>query len=221
MGKIIVIEGSDGAGKTTQLGLLCEALENMGREYRRLEFPCYSLETSALVRMYLDGKFGKSADSVNAYAASSFFAVDRIGSYLSDWKKDYESDKILLSGRYTTSNAIHQGAKLPESEREAFFSWLFDYEYNLLKLPKPDIVIFLDLLPEIAEKNITSRGEKTDIHEKDREYLRRCYECASEAARALGWVTISCAEEGEMLSRERIHEKVMASVKPVISQKGE
>jgi len=216
MGKLIVIEGSDGSGKTTQLGMLCEYLTKCGTDYRKLEFPCYAEPTSALVRMYLGGQFGENVGDVNAYAASSFYAVDRVGSYLADWKKDYDAGKILVSGRYTTSNVIHQGAKMEESERDGYFEWLYDYEYNLLGIPKPDAVIFLDLPPELAIANIKSRGEQVDIHEKDTSYMIRCYECASYAADKLGWIRISCAENGKMLSIEQIHEKI----KTELSAKG-
>ncbi len=207
-GKLIVIEGSDGSGKTTQLGMLCDFLAKMDMPYRKLEFPCYSEPTSALVRMYLAGQFGEHADNVNAYAASSFYAVDRVGSYLADWKKDYDAGKILVSGRYTTSNVIHQGAKMLPSQRDEYFKWLYEYEYELLGIPKPDAVLFLDLPPQLAIANIRSRGEKTDIHEKDASYLERCYECASYAADKLGWLRIDCTQDGAMLSIEQIHDVI-------------
>ena len=204
MGKLIVLEGTDGCGKTTQLELLCGELERGGRSFRKLEFPCYGDESSALVRMYLAGRFGADPDAVNAYAASSFYAVDRYASFKSSWEADYRAGMLFVAGRYTTSNAIHQGAKLSGDDREKYMDWLFEYEYGLLGLPKPDAVILLDVSTEIAAENIAKRGNRRDIHETDLDYLARCRESALDAAERFGWDVVECSAGGVMRSAAAI-----------------
>ena len=209
MGKLIVLEGLDGSGKTTQLDLLCAALDAQGTAYRKLEFPCYASESSALVRMYLSGQFGSRPEDVNAFAASSFYAVDRYASYRADWGAEYESGGLFVSGRYTTSNAIHQGAKLSGEARRAYMDWLFDYEYRLLGLPAPDAVIFLDIDVSLALSNIAKRQAAQDIHEQHADYLRLCRESALEAAARYGWHTVSCEQDGIMRPPQEIHQTIL------------
>lgn len=157
MGKIIVIEGLDGSGKATQTKLLYEKLLAAGKQVRRLEFPDYENPSSALVKMYLSGDFGKDPADVNAYAASAFYAVDRVASFLQVWKKDYPSDTVFLCDRYATSNIIYQMAKVPASERDAFIAWQQDFEYDKLGLPRPDAVIYLDVEPAVSQKLMEKR----------------------------------------------------------------
>ena len=161
MGKLIVFEGTDGTGKSTQFALLTKRLQNENVSFRRLQFPQYLEPSSALIRMYLNGEFGENPNDVNAYAASTFYAVDRFASYQRVWKNDYASGGLILSDRYTTSNAVHQGGKLEGKAREEFFSWLYDLEFNRMGLPKPDLVLWLDMPVEIAEtlKNLYRTGE--------------------------------------------------------------
>lgn len=196
-GKLIVIEGCDGSGKSTQLRLLEEALRARGEELRTLSYPVYDSDSSALVRMYLGGRFGNDPEAVNAYAASSFYAVDRIADHLANWKDDYDAGMLFISGRYTTSNAVHQGAKLEGAERERYTDWLFDYEYRLLGLPKPDLVIFLDIPVDTALANIEKRGEAKDIHET-RAYIEKSRESALFSAKRYGWRVLDCAADGQM-----------------------
>ena len=144
MGKLIVLEGIDGSGKSAQYRRLTARFEREGLDYHSIVFPRYDQESSALIRMYLNGDFGSRPDDVNAYASSIFYAVDRYASYMTDWKAYYQSGGVVLSDRYTTSNAVHQGAKLPPEEQPRFFDWLYDLEYVKLGLPRPDLVIFLD-----------------------------------------------------------------------------
>lgn len=198
MGKLIVIEGLDGSGKSTQLDLLPKGLLQNGFESRSVSFPNYSDDSSALVKMYLAGQFGTKPGDVNAFAASCFYAVDRFASFKKDWGEYYNGGGIIVSGRYTTSNAVHQCSKLPESEWESFLSWLYDFEYNKLGIPKPDKVIFLDMPTEVSQKLLDNRyssdGGHKDIHECDLEYLNRCRKAALFTAEYSGWVKISCAE---------------------------
>ena len=199
MGKLIVIEGIDGSGKSTQFELLCNRFASEGKEFRRITFPRYNEESSVFVRMYLNGQFGEGPDSVNAYAASTFFAVDRFASFLQDWRAYYENGGVILTDRYTTSNAIHQGAKLPCEQREFFFKWLYDYEFCLLGLPEPDLVFFMDIDPVQALQRLRRRQAETetfgDIHENDPAYLEKCALCGDQAAALHGWRRIKCVEE--------------------------
>lgn len=169
-GKLIVLEGLDGSGKGTQAKLLAKHLTVTGHLVREITFPDYDSDSSALVKMYLAGQFGDKPDDVNAYAASSFYAVDRYAGYKSDWGKFYEEGGILIADRYTTSNAVHQCSKLPPEQWDAFLQWLFDYEYHLLGLPAPDKVIYLQVDPAVSQRLMTARyhGDETrkDVHER-------------------------------------------------------
>lgn len=216
MGKLIVIEGTDGSGKATQTALLVKALRDAGNDVKTLEFPRYDNESSAPVRLYLAGKFGTRPEDVNAYAASTFFAVDRYASFKEDWEEFYRNGGLVVTDRYTTSNAVHQTPKLPEGERSEYVSWLFDFEYRLMGLPRPDEVIYLDLPTEVTERLLAERRRKTgetgDIHENDEAYLARCRACALEIAEKEGWRVINCAENGEIRQIEEIHRDIMKIV---------
>ena len=124
MGKLVVLEGIDGSGKSAQYRRLVSRFEREGIKYHSIVFPRYDQESSALIRMYLGGQFGEKPEDVNAFAASIFYAVDRYASYMTDWKEYYEQGGLVLSDRFTTSNAVHQGAKLGADEQPAFFDWL-------------------------------------------------------------------------------------------------
>ena len=220
MGKLIVLEGTDGSGKATQCAALLERLQREQIPCRKVEFPQYSEPSSALIRMYLGGAFGEKPSDVNAYAASTFYAVDRYASYKKDWGGDYEGDKVILADRYTTSNAVHQGSKLEGGEREAYLTWLFDFEYRLMGLPEPDLVLYLDVPIEQTEKNMRRREILTstsgDIHEKDEAYLKACRVAALEAAERFGWKRIPCVKNGEMRSIEEIHQDIYQAVKEIL-----
>ena len=215
VGKLIVLEGLDGSGKTTQLGLLCAALTDRNVPFRKLEFPCYDKDSSMLVRMYLNGCFGSDPADVNAFAASSFYAVDRYASYRSDWGAEYEAGGLFVSGRYTTSNAIHQGAKLAGEARRTYMDWLFDFEYRLLGLPAPDAVIFLDVEVPLALANIEKRQAARDIHETKAGYLSLCRESALEAAQRYGWYTVACGADGAMRPEKDIAKDIMRIINQV------
>lgn len=219
-GKLIVFEGTDGSGKATQSALLCEELTRRGIPFRKLEFPRYKEESSALIRLYLGGAFGDKPGDVNAYAASVFYSVDRYASYKQDWGGYYESGGLLIADRYTTSNAVHQTGKLPPEQRDGFLDWLFDFEYRLLGLPAPTRVLYLDMPTEATEQMMRRREAdthtKADIHEKDEEYLRRCRENAAHVVARCGWTRIDCARDGVPRSIEDIHNEVMTCVADLI-----
>ncbi|MDD6189163.1 MAG: thymidylate kinase [Clostridiales bacterium] len=219
-GKLIVFEGIDGSGKSTQYKLLCEKLRAEGVELRSLVFPQYSEPSSALIRMYLGGEFGSKPGDVNAYAASAFFAVDRFASYKKSWGEYYESGGLIITDRYATSNAVHQASKLTREARRAFFDWLYDFEYTKMGLPAPDMVIFMDISAEAASAQMRSREEATgtaaDIHEQDMEYLNNCCEAARDAAEFYSWQRVNCLTGGKMRTVGDIHSEVMELVLPYI-----
>ena len=217
MGKLIVIEGTDGSGKSTQFRMLWEHLEADGVSFQHIVFPRYQEESSALIRMYLGGQFGSSPSDVNAYAASSFYAVDRYASYKMDWGKWYEAGGLVLSDRYTTSNAVHQTSKEPEEKQGDFLKWLYDFEYDKLGLPRPDLTIYLDVPTDFTQKLLRHREADTnttaDIHEKDMAYLATCRKIGRNAAQFYGWTVINCVRDGQMRSIEDIHQEIYAHVK--------
>ena len=127
MGKLIVIEGTDGSGKSTQFKRLTERLQEEGKTFQKLVFPQYAEPSSALIRMYLGGEFGSKPTDVNAYAASAFYAVDRYASYKKVWGEYYEQGGLILSDRYTTSNGVHQASKEAPENRNKFLHWLYEF----------------------------------------------------------------------------------------------
>ncbi|NLC73007.1 MAG: deoxynucleoside kinase [Ruminococcaceae bacterium] len=216
-GKLIVLEGVDGSGKSSQYSRLCNRLENDGISFRKIVFPRYDKESSALIRMYLGGEFGQNPSDVNEYSASVFFAVDRYASFMTDWKSYYENGGLVLADRYTTSNAVHQGAKLKPENQIAFFDWLYDFEYTKLGLPKPSKVIYLDVDLETSLSRIKGReirtGTARDIHEKDREYLSASISTGRLAAEHLGWSTVSFMKNGVERELDEKHSEIYSIVK--------
>ncbi len=215
-GKLIIIEAGDGSGKATQTKALYEHLLSDGRKIQQISFPDYKSDSSALVRMYLSGKFGSRPEDVNAFAASTFYAVDRFASYKMNWQSSYNSGEWILADRYTTSNMVHQAVKLDDpEERKNFLDWLWDLEFIKLGLPVPDLVIFLDMDPAVSDKLIAARekGHEKDIHERDTGYLHRCHSVYLELAEKYQWCRIKCSDKDEPRSIEAIHEDVYATVK--------
>lgn len=222
MGKLIVLEGTDGSGKSTQFARLTARLEQEGKTFQKLVFPQYSEPSSALIRMYLGGEFGGSPADVNAYAASAFYAVDRYASYKKVWGQWYENGGLVLSDRYTTSNAVHQASKEPRENRQEFLKWLYEFEYDRLGLPRPDLTIYLDVPTDFTEKLMRRREQDThthaDIHEQDLSYLATCRETGRDAARYYGWTVIECVRDGKMRSIEDIHEEIYRRVAKILEE---
>ncbi len=216
-GKLIVFEGTDGSGKATQAGMLGIKLKERGVPFREIDFPRYGNPFAEPARLYLDGALGKKPEDVSAYAASTLYAVDRYASYKQDWGAAYEAGMLILANRYTTSNAVHQASKLQPAERAEFLDWLFDLEYCRLGLPKPDLVLYLDLPTELSEQMLRQRehntGVKADIHEQDDTYLRNCRMNARQIAQDLGWSMVNCAPDGQIRSVQDIHSEVWRKVK--------
>ncbi|MDP4088510.1 MAG: thymidylate kinase [Bacillota bacterium] len=222
-GKLIIIDGSDGSGKATQSLTLFARLQAEGFNVKKIEFPDYNSDSSALIKMYLKGDFGSKPGDVNAYAASAFYTVDRFASYKMKWKDFYDEGGIILADRYTTSNMVHQAAKIEDiGEREKYLDWLWNFEFNLFGLPVPDAVIFLDVPPEYSRNLIKDRankftgGEQKDIHERDGSFLEKSYMNARYIANKYGWTTIQCVENGTMQSVDEIHERIYRNISSII-----
>lgn len=224
MGKLIILEGLDGSGKGTQANLLAETLQKQGRKLRKITFPNYESDSSALVKMYLRGDFGQKPDDVNGYAASAFYAVDRYAGFKADWGPFYHAGGLLVSDRYTTSNAVHQCAKCPREQWDGFLQWLFDFEYSKLGLPKPDAVIYLAVDPDVSQQLMSGRyhgdESKKDIQERDTEYLARARAAAEYCAQTLGWRRIECTamEPGQktMRTERDIHTEILAQLADIL-----
>ncbi len=222
MGKLIVIEGLDGSGKSTQLEMLAKNLKNEKIDAKTISFPDYSDKSSTLVKMYLNGDFGKNPNDVNAYAASLFYAVDRFASFRCHWKDYYDAGGTVIAGRYVTSNAVHQTAKLKKEEWENYISWLYELEYEKVGIPKPDLVIFLDMPTELSkqllEKRYCGDEAKKDIHERDIAYQNACRDAAYYNVEHAGWCVIPCSEEGKIRSVEDISADILAYALKVIKE---
>lgn len=220
MGKLIVIEGLDGSGKSTQLELLKKSLEDKNIDFKSVSFPDYDSDSSALIKMYLNGEFGTKPGDVNAFASSVLYTVDRFASFKKNWGDYYNGGGLIVAGRYTTSNAVHQTSKLEKDKWKSFLDWLYDFEYNKVGIPKPDKVIFLDMPVEVSQKLLTGRykgdNSKKDIHEGDVDYLRKCRDAAYFTAEYSDWTVISCAENGEARKIEDIAKDILGEVLKVL-----
>ena len=213
MAVLISIDGLDGSGKGTQSDILAARVKAAGKRAKVISFPMYGEPSCFAVEMYLGGKLGGNPSDTNAYAASTFFAIDRYISYRKDWGRDIENYDVIIFNRYVSANAVHQLSKLPSEEWESFLTWLWDYEFTKLGLPKPDITLYLTVPPEISLSLVDSRGAKKDIHEMDKEYMQKCYEAGMYAAKRLGFEQIDCIEHGEMRSRESIADEIYKKIR--------
>lgn len=218
-GKLIVLEGNDGSGKQTQSQLLFESFKKEGKNVKLISFPNYDSESSSLVKMYLNGDFGENPADVNVYASSLFYSMDRFASYNTIWKEFYDKGGIVIADRYTTANMIHQGVKFKNiNDKINYLDWLCDMEFNLLKLPKPDNIIFLNVTPEASEElrkkrinKITNKEDK-DIHEKNIEYMKNCYDNSLFIAERYNWDKIDCCDGSAILPINNIHKKIRTAI---------
>lgn len=218
-GKLICIEAGDGSGKETQAKKLLEHLQSDGRKVMKVEFPNYASESSSLIKMYLRGDFGSKPGDISPYIASTFYAIDRYASFKKGWEAFYNEGGVILADRYTTSNMVHQAAKLTDDkERDEYLDWLWNFEFGLFGLPVPDCVIFLDMPPEYAlrlikdRKNKITGGQEKDIHEKDAAYLEQSYRNSLLLAEKYGWKKIRCVSEGSIRTIDEIHEEIYSTV---------
>ena len=219
-GHLFVIEGVDGSGKATQTEKLYQYLITKQYPVRKVTFPDYASPSSSLVKMYLNGEFGSNPADVNIYSASLFYAVDRYASYKNIWGDDYNNGTLILADRYTTSNAVHQTVKLPREEWDKYLDWLFHTEYEMMEIPKPDAVIYLDMDVDISQRLMSKRynGEETkkDVHEANVGYLKSCREAALYAADRFGWNIVKCFDGDEPLSIEEIGNTIFNIVKEIL-----
>lgn len=224
MGKLIAIEGLDGSGKGTQTALLLQRFEQEDLPARKISFPNYEAESAALVKLYLQGAFGSDPGDVNAYAASSFYAVDRYASFRTDWGQDYQNGCWMLADRYTTANMIYQLTKLPPSQWDNYLAWLADFEYKKLGLPVPDLVIYLEVPVAHSQQMLLQRygGDegKKDIHERDIAFLQACAACATYTAKALNWTVVHGVDAGTLRTRDAIHQEIWQHICAQFDLKG-
>ena len=225
MGKLFVIDGTDGSGKQTQFLKLKNKFDELGIKYMMASFPNYESPSSSLVKMYLSGDFGKHPNDVSPYVASTFYAVDRYATYKTKLEKYYETGGIILVDRYTTSNMIHQAGKIKDKkERKKFIDWLFNLEFNMYKIPKPDKVFFLNMPPKNSSELIKNRENKfshtmeKDIHEKDTEYMNDSYNAAVELSKEYNWTEIKCIKDGEIRTIDDIHEEIFEIINKEIDK---
>lgn len=221
MGKLFAIDGTDGSGKQTQFNKLCERLTKENIDYRTISFPNYESESSSLVKMYLSGKFGENANDVSAYIASTFYAADRYATFKTEGLFDYYNNGgIILADRYTTANMVHQAGKiLDPEERKKFLDWLWDFEFNLYKLPIPTKVFFLNMPTDYAVKLIKDRENKfthqaqKDIHERDKNHLLNSYNAACSLVDTYDWYEVKCVQNDEIRTVDDIHEEIYNEIK--------
>lgn len=218
-GKLIIIEGLDGSGKSTQIDILRKKAQQAGKQVRQIKFPNYAEDSSALVRAYLAGELG-SLHEINAYAASVLYSVDRYATFRRHMKEDYDNGCIFLLDRYTTANMYHQTTKLPKEEWDSFLDWLEDLEYGKMGLPKPDLVLYLDMKPQTAKKLMENRyhgdESKKDLHEADFSYLLSCRDAALYAAQRCGWEVLSCCDGESPLPIDTISQMIWQKVEPLL-----
>ena len=219
MGKLFVIDGTDGSGKQTQFEKLRERLTKDGIDYRTVSFPNYNSPSSGLVKMYLSGEFGEHAKDVSPYIASTFYAADRYATYTTQYKEYYENGGIVLADRYTTANMVHQAGKIQDKEeREKFLNWLWDFEFKLYGLPTPNEVFFLKMPPETAldliknrENKFTHQAQK-DIHEKDKNHIIDSFNAACDVAKKYDWYTVECVKDNKLRTIDDIHEEIYQEI---------
>jgi len=220
--KLIVIEGLDGCGKNTQVALLEKYFEDKMIKVKKLSFPNYSSASSSLIKMYLNSEFGESPEEVNPYAAASFFAVDRFAEFKKQWAKDYQENTVIISDRYTTSNAIYQMCKLKKDQWDSYLSWLYDYEYVKLEIPKPNLVIYLkgeiSASQHLMEMRYNGDNTKKDLHESNILFLKKCEEAAKFIAQKDGWLEVDCFKGEKMKSKQEIHKEIVSLIGGVQSE---
>ncbi|MGN1298659.1 MAG: dTMP kinase [Candidatus Scatovivens sp.] len=225
MGKLFVIDGTDGSGKQTQFEQLKKKFDEEKIEYKTVSFPNYESDSSALVKMYLSGEFGDNPKSVNAYIASTFYAVDRYATFKKGYEQYYNNGGIILADRYTTANMVHQAGKINDkNEREKFLNWLCDLEFNLYGLPVPTKVFFLNMPVEKSielmknRENKFSHDSKKDIHEKNKNHLIDSYNAACDVAKKYNWHEIKCVKNNEIRTIEDIHNEIYDEVKKYLNK---
>lgn len=215
-GQLIIIEGTDGSGKKTQAALLIERLKKEGRKAISKSFPQYGTKSAGPTEEFLSGKYGKPTE-IDPYVSSVFYAVDRFD-LSQELKNLLEADYIVILDRYVDSNVGHQGGKIKNSaEREKYVEWLYDFEYRIMNIPKPDLVLVLHVPAEFNEKLVSQKQTLFAVeknHELGLEHLKN-------AENAYLWLAqkypddhkvVECVENETLLSPEKVHEKVWSII---------
>ncbi len=219
-GKFIVLDGTDGSGKNTQAQILIKKLKEDGYQVKKADFPQYGKKSAGLVENYLNGEYG-NAEETGPLIPSIFYAADRYDASF-EIEKWLEEGKIVISNRYVSSNMAHQGGKINDpKKRKKFFNWLYNLEYNLFRIPKPDLSLVLHVKPEIAQKLVDKKdprtyinGEKRDMHEDDLDHLKKAEKIYIEIGRTLeNFDIIECTDKDGIMPREKIAEKIYDKIK--------
>lgn len=225
MGKLFVIDGTDGSGKQTQLEKLMQRFKQEGIEFQKISFPRYENPSSSLVKMYLGGEFGQNAKEISPYIASTFYAADRYAAYKTEFGEYYQKGGIVLADRYTTANMVHQAGKIKDpKERKKFLDWLWDFEFNLYGIPVPTEVFFLNMPPDYAMKLMENRKNKItnqdqkDIHERDKNHIIDSYNAACELVNTYHWYEVKCVKNNQIRTIEDIHEEIFAEIRRKLEQ---
>ena len=225
MGKLFVIDGTDGSGKQTQFEELKKRLDKENIKYKTVSFPNYGSPSSSLVKMYLSGEFGEDPKAVNAYVASTFYAADRFATFKKDYEEYYKNGGIILADRYTTAYMVHQAGKITDAiERDKFLEWLWDFEFNLYGLPVPTKVFFLNMPIEKSMELMKNRENKfshtttKDIHERNKEHLEDSHKAACYVAKKYDWCEINCVKDNNIRTIEDIHEEIYKTVKECLDE---
>jgi dTMP kinase len=214
-GKFIVIEGTDGSGKGTQVAMLVDSIKKQKTAVEVADFPQYDNFSGAFVAKYLRGEYG-TANEVGPYRASVFYALDRYDKSF-DIKKWIDEGKIIISNRYVSANMGHQTGKIEgKKKRDIFLKWLDNLEFGIFNIPRPDVTILLYMPPEVGQKLVDqkakrdyTKGKKRDIHEADLDHLKKASEAYLYVAKKYDWKIINCVENGILLSREEVHKRVL------------
>lgn len=219
MGKLFVIDGTDGSGKQTQFQKLQERFDKENIEYKTVSFPNYDSPSSSLVKMYLSGEFGEDPKKISPYIASTFYAADRYATYKKDLEEYYNNGGLILADRYTTANMVHQAGKIEdEEEREKFLNWLWDFEFNLYGLPIPTEAFFLNMPPEFSfklmehRKNKITHEEKKDIHERNKQHIIDSYNAACSLVDKYNWYEVKCVKDNKIRTIDDIHEEIYKEI---------
>lgn len=220
MGKLFVIDGTDGSGKQTQLNKLKERFDKEGINYKSVSFPNYESPSSSLVKIYLNGELSENPNDISPYIASTFYAADRYITFKKEYEEFYNNGGIILADRYTTANMVHQTGKISDrEEREKFLNWLWDFEFKLYGLPVPNEVFFLKMPPEKSFELMANRENKftheakKDIHERDKQHIIDSFNAACYVAEKYNWYTINCVKEDRIRTIEDIHNEIYNEIK--------
>ncbi len=221
-GKLIVIDGTDGSGKATQTKILVQKLQNLGKKVHMEDFPQYGKKSAGPVEEYLNGYYG-SAEILGPYIPSIFYAVDRFAAR-DRIRQHLDKGYIVICNRYVTANMAHQGGKINNSaKRFKYFKWLFDLEYGLFKLPKPNLNLILHVPAKISYRLVNKKGprfyigsKKRDIHEKDRKHLEAAEKVYLQIAKKFKYPMVECYQNSVLFTPEQIHELIWNKIKHIV-----